>query len=181
MDAIAELTNVDFPSVLMAVFTILVGLKAILSCFEWVILKLGLETKWMKKRRKEQYLLVQTAKSLAALQEKHHQDVAASQKADEKIAKDIVSLTSMVNDISITLKQMQEKNNETKLKEIKGSLIRYYNRFKDAGEWSALEKDAFWDLFDDYEKRGGDGYIHSIVEPVMRELKEIDSYHSILK
>ena len=69
---------------------------------------------------------------------------------------------------------MQKKDNATKLKELKDSLIRYYNKYKNIGEWSKLEKDAFWDLFDDYEKRGGDGYIHSIVEPVMRELKEVD-------
>ena len=35
-------------------------------------------------------------------------------------------------------------------------------------------KEVFWDLFDDYEARGGDGFIHSKVEPVMRELKVID-------
>lgn len=42
------------------------------------------------------------------------------------------------------------------------------------GEWSELEKEAFWELFEDYEARGGNGFIHSIVEPVMRELKVVD-------
>ena len=69
---------------------------------------------------------------------------------------------------------MQAKENETKRKELKGSLVTYYNKYKDIGEWSKIEKEAFWDLFDDYEKRGGDGYIHTIVEPSMRELREID-------
>ena len=36
------------------------------------------------------------------------------------------------------------------------------------------EKEAFWELFEDYESRGGNGFIHSIVEPVMRELKVVD-------
>ncbi len=87
---------------------------------------------------------------------------------------DISSLTDTVNGIAATLCDMQIKNNQTKIKEMKSSLIHYYNKYKDSGEWSKLEKDAFWDLFDDYEKRGGNGYIHSIVEPAMRELREID-------
>jgi len=29
-------------------------------------------------------------------------------------------------------------------------------------------------LFEEYEKRGGNGYVHSTIEPVMRELREID-------
>ena len=36
------------------------------------------------------------------------------------------------------------------------------------------EKEAFWELFEDYSARGGNSYIHSIVEPVMRELKVVD-------
>ena len=68
---------------------------------------------------------------------------------------------------------MQQKENKTKVKELRESLIRYYNKYKNIGEWSKLESGAFWDLFNDYEERGGDGYIHTIVEPVMRELREI--------
>ena len=86
----------------------------------------------------------------------------------------LLKLTNTVNGVAKNLECMQRKENETKLKELKDSLIRYYNKYKNVGEWSKLEKDAFWDLFEDYEKRGGDGYIHSIVEPVMRELREID-------
>ena len=80
-----------------------------------------------------------------------------------------------MNGIVVTLEEMQRKSNETELKRLKDSLVQYYNQYKTIGEWSKLEKDAFWDLFDDYESRGGDGYIHGIVEPVMRELKETNT------
>lgn len=174
MDAITELVKIDFSSIFISVFVILIGIKAIVSVFEWVIDKLGLETKWMRRKKDEHELLIRTSQSLIVLQEKHTEDVKQSILHDEKIKSDLAGLTNTVNDIAITLKNMQEKENETKLKELKDSLIRYYNKYKKTGEWSKLEKDAFWDLFDDYEKRGGDGYIHSIVEPVMRELREID-------
>lgn len=174
MNAIKELTTLDFSLVFVSVFIILIGIKAIVSLFEWFIEKLGLETKGMRKRKEEHNLLIQTSQGLIQLQEKHEESVIQSIRHDEMIKADISSLTEKVNEIADTLSVMQKKDNETKLKELKGSLIRYYHKYKDIGEWSKLEKDAFWDLFDDYEKRGGDGYIHTIVEPAMRELRETE-------
>ncbi len=174
MSAIKELTTLDFSLVFVSVFIILIGIKAMVSLFEWFIEKLGLETKGMRKRKEEHNLLIQTSQGLIQLQEKHEESVRQSIRHDEMIKADISSLTDKINEIADTLSVMQKKDNETKLKELKGSLIRYYHKYKDIGEWSKLEKDAFWDLFDDYEKRGGDGYIHTIVEPAMRELRETD-------
>lgn len=174
MNAIKELTTLDFSLVFVSVFIILIGIKAIVSLFEWFIEKLGLETKGMRKRKEEHNLLIQTSQELIQLQEKHEESVRQSIRHDEMIKADISSLTDKVNEIADTLSVMQKKDNETKLKELKGSLIRYYHKYKDIGEWSKLEKDAFWDLFDDYENRGGDGYIHTIVEPAMRELRETE-------
>lgn len=174
MNAIKELTTLDFSFVFVSVFIILIGIKAIVSLFEWFIEKLGLETKGMRKKKEEHNLLIQTSQGLIQLQEKHEESVRQSIRHDEIIKADISSLTDKVNEIADTLSVMQKKDNETKLKELKGSLIRYYHKYKDIGEWSKLEKDAFWDLFDDYEKRGGDGYIHTIVEPAMRELRETE-------
>ncbi|MCM1100152.1 MAG: hypothetical protein NC079_00625 [Clostridium sp.] len=148
MDAIREFWKIDFSYVLVSVFVILVGMKSMLSILEWFSDKLELETLWMRKRRKERDLLL--------------------------IKKDLAKLSDTVNGIVATLAEMQRKDNETELKKLKDSLVRYYNKYKDAVQWSKLEKDAFWDLFDDYESRGGDGYIHSIVEPAMRGLKEMD-------
>ena len=174
MNAIKELTTLDFSLVFVSVFIILIGIKAIVSLFEWFIEKLGLETKGMRKKKEEHNLLIQTSQGLIQLQEKHEESVRQSIRHDEIIKADISSLTDKVNEIADTLSDMQKKDNETKLKELKGSLIRYYHKYKDIGEWSKLEKDSFWDLFDDYENRGGDGYIHTIVEPAMRELRETE-------
>jgi hypothetical protein len=71
MDAIQELTQINFVYVFISVFVILIGIKAIVSLFEWVIDKLGLETKWMRKRREERELLFQTSQNLIVLQEQH--------------------------------------------------------------------------------------------------------------
>lgn len=96
MSEIIELAKVDFSSVFIEVFVILIGIKAVYSLFEWVIGKLGLETKWMKKRREEHELLIQTSHNLSDLQKIHQHDVKESDKHDEMIRNE---LTSFMNDI----------------------------------------------------------------------------------
>lgn len=174
MDAIQELLNINFSVFLLQFFAILFGIKAIVSILEWVLDKLGLETKSMRKKREEKNLLKQTADSLVSLQNQQAADRQVSTQHDKMIKNDLAKLSITVDSIVNTLAEMQRKDNESELKRLKDSLVRYYNKYKNIGEWSKLEKDAFWDLFDDYEQRGGDGFVHSIIEPVMRELREIE-------
>lgn len=174
MSEVQELIKVDFGYVFLAVLIMFASLKFIVTLFDWGMNRLGIETKAMRQRREEHDLLIKTSGKLAVLKEEHNKSVKESNRNDELIKQDISKLADTVNGIADTLADMQKRENETKLKEHKDSLIRYYNKYKGIGEWSKLESDAFWDLFDDYESRGGDGYIHSIVEPVMRGLREID-------
>lgn len=71
------------------------------SIFEWVIDKLGLETKWMKNRRMEHDLLTKTSQNLLILQEQHEKDVERSDRRDEEISNDIKKLTQMFVDKEI--------------------------------------------------------------------------------
>lgn len=117
MNDIAELTKIDFTYVLLAVFAILIGVKAITSLFEWVIEKLGLETKWMRMRRQEHELLLQTSRNLAILQEKHEKEVARSDLRDEEISNDIKKLTHMFVDKEIDDMRWEINNFATKVSE----------------------------------------------------------------
>ena len=135
---------------------------------------IGKPIKWFNRNNKDHDLLIKTSEALNTLMEKEEEDVRQSIRHDEKIREDLRILSGTVNGIAANLEDMQRKNNETKVKELKNTLINYYNKYRVIGEWSKLEKDAFWSLFEDYEARGGDGFIHTIVEPVMRNLKEVD-------
>lgn len=101
MNEIIELTKINFSSVFIAVFVILIGIKAIVSILEWVIDKLGLETKWMRNRREERELLIKTSQGLIELQEHHKKDIEHSDQRDEEIASDIKKLTQMFVDKQI--------------------------------------------------------------------------------
>ena len=117
MNEISELTKIDFAYVFIAVFIILLGIKAIVSLFEWVVDKLGLETKWMRKQREEHNLLIQTSKGLAELQAKHKKDVERSDQRDEEISADIKRLTQMFVDKEIDDMRWEINNFATNVSE----------------------------------------------------------------
>ena len=95
MEPIKALTTIDYSSLFITSFTALIGLKASVSIFECIFDKLGLETKWMRKKREEHDLLIQTSKGLAELQKKHEEDMRYSNLRDAEIHNDIKNLTSM--------------------------------------------------------------------------------------
>ena len=101
MDEIIELTKIHFSYVFIAVFVILIGIKVIISLFEWAVDKLGLETKWMKIKREEHDLLIKTSENLSALQQQHTSDMQYSNKRDDEINRDIQKLTAMFLDKEI--------------------------------------------------------------------------------
>lgn len=117
MNEITELTKIDFAYVFIAVFVILLGIKAIVSLFEWIIDKLGLETKWMRKRREEHDLLIQTSQGLATLQEQHERDVEHSDRRDDEISADIKKLTQMFVDKEIDDMRWEINNFATNVSE----------------------------------------------------------------
>lgn len=117
MEPIKELLNINFSYVLISVFVILIGIKAVVSIFEWVVDKLGLETKWMRKRREEHELLVQTSQNLTVLQEKHKEDVKRSDRRDEEIFADIKRLTNMFVDKEIDDMRWEINNFANKVSE----------------------------------------------------------------
>ena len=117
MNEVLELTRINFPSAFIAMFAILFALKAIASLFEWMIDRLGLQTKWMRKRREEQELLLQTSQKLSALQEKQKHDMEKSDRRDEEISSDIKKLTRMFVDKEIDDMRWEINNFATKVSE----------------------------------------------------------------
>lgn len=112
MDAIRELFTINFSYVLISVFVILVGIKAVVSIFEWIVDKLGLETKWMRRKREEHDLLIQTSKSLADLRKQHNHDVEESNTHDENIKEELSAfmkeVKSSVSKTQSEIKQFTE-------------------------------------------------------------------------
>ena len=174
MGDITALAQLDFAYIFISVLTALAGIKAAVTLVEWAVDRMGIETRSMRRKREDHELLVRTADRLSELYVRHNELVDRDLEQVADVRREIGDLSEKVGDISDTLKAMKRKNEETKLRELKDTLVRYYNRYRAEGRWTSLESDAFWDLYQDYDARGGDGFIHTVVEPAMRELEIVD-------
>lgn len=174
MDAIKQLTELDYSTLIIGVAVVAGAFKVTCEFFTWLVSYLGLETKKMRQSREKYELLINTAQGLKSLQDKQENDVKQSIRHDEHIKDDLKNVTDKVNEIAETLSKMQKADNVTEMKKLKEKLVAYYNKYKNSDRWTSMDKEVFWDLFEDYELRGGDGFVHGTIEPVMRELKVID-------
>ena len=74
-----------------------------------------------------------------------------------------------------TFEEIAEQNRKrecNKLRDILLQSYRYYtNKEQNPSQsWTKMESEAFWDLFRDYEDLGGNGYMHTVVQPEMERL-----------
>lgn len=171
---IQALLGLDWVALIFGIFIVMSGVIAMFTIIGKFSEIIGKPVKWVRNKQKDHELIMENAKAIQELSKRHEEDTKQSIRHDEIIRNDLKQVSETVNEIAIKLNDMEKRDNETKIKELKDTLINYYNKYRVIGEWSKLEKDAFWELFEDYESRGGDGYMHSVVEPVMRELKDIN-------
>ena len=56
------------------------------------------------------------------------------------------------------------------------TLYRYYSSTKKnpMQAWSKMESKAFWDMYEDYRRAGGNGHMETVVKPVMNTLEVIE-------
>jgi hypothetical protein len=78
MGDITPVLIIDYKSLIISIFTVIIGLKAAITSFEWFMNKFGIETKWMREKREKNDLLIKTAQDLELLQQKHRIDINQS-------------------------------------------------------------------------------------------------------
>lgn len=95
---------------------------------------------------------------------------AQSLKIQDELRGEIAELRSFQAEAARRLKDMEEGQRLLECNKLRDRLLQGYRYYTDRQEWTIMEAEAFWALFSDYEKRGGDGYMHKVVEPAMRAL-----------
>ena len=81
-------------------------------------------------------------------------------------------------EITRELKEIEERRKKTKRNELRDRLLQTYRYFTNKEKnpmlaWSEMEAEAFWKVFGDYEEAGGDGDMHTSVQPAMRRLEVV--------
>lgn len=99
----------------------------------------------------------------------------------KELFEEIQSLKTKQIENSNKLNDMQEDQRRRERNKLRDRLLqsyRYYTNIETNPKQviTKMESEAFWDLFRDYEDAGGDGYMHTVVQPKMNLLKVIDVY-----
>lgn len=100
-------------------------------------------------------------------------------KIQELLEGEIQELRQMQEDQLQRLLDMEETTKRRERNKLRDRLLQNYRYYTNTEEnpsrsWTRMEAEAFWELFRDYEDAGGDGFMHTEVQPAMEHLTIIE-------
>lgn len=116
--------------------------------------------------------------ALAAI-DKYPEYRAQSIRVQKELEQKIGELKKSQDANTKKLHQMEETQMRESRNRLRDTLLERYRYYTDASRnpsqsWTSMESEAFWELFGDYERAGGDGYMHTEVQPAMNHLHVVD-------
>lgn len=100
-------------------------------------------------------------------------------KIQELLESEIQELREVQKETAERLAKMEETTERRDRNKLRDLLLQNYRHYTNAKtnpshSWTRMEAEAFWELFHDYEEAGGDGYMHTDVQPEMERLIVIE-------
>lgn len=91
----------------------------------------------------------------------------------------LVQLCSAQQANAERLTQLETNINNRERNKLRDRILQSYRYYTSSQhnplqQWTKMEATAFWSLFDDYDAIGGNGYVHSVVQPAMQSLEVIE-------
>lgn len=101
----------------------------------------------------------------------------------KEIKEKIEDIVRKQNTQQAQLDEIRKSVNEREKNKLNDKLVQSYSYYNSLEKnplkaWTSMESSAFWGLFSEYEKAGGDGFMHEIVQPAMKVLRVIDINNS---
>lgn len=95
------------------------------------------------------------------------------------LEKEIQELRDDFKTIMQRLEEIEEQNKKRECSKLKDRLLQNYRYYTSEQQnpsqsWTRMEAEAFWELFEEYEGAGGNGYMHTVVQPAMERLNIIE-------
>ena len=90
----------------------------------------------------------------------------------------IDKVTATQNEIIKKVDKLAEDNRKYELADIRETLLQAYRYYTSESTnrlraWTEMESHAFWEQYDNYKERGGNGYMESVVKTDMNKLRVI--------
>ena len=96
-------------------------------------------------------------------------------KIQQTLENEIQTIRKTMERYQARLDSVEETNKRRECNKLRDRLLQSYRYYTNeetnpSKSWTQMEAEAFWGLFRDYEEAGGNGYMHSVVQPAMTEL-----------
>ena len=100
---------------------------------------------------------------------------AQSIKIQQTLENEIQTIRQSMERYQARLDSVEETNKRRECNKLRDRLLQSYRYYTNeetnpSKSWTQMEAEAFWGLFRDYEEAGGNGYMHSVVQPAMTDL-----------
>ena len=97
----------------------------------------------------------------------------------DNLEQEIQELRDDFKAIMKRLEEIEEQNKKRECSKLRDMLLQNYRYYTSEQQnpsksWTRMESEAFWELFEEYEAAGGNGYMHSVVQPEMERLNVIE-------
>lgn len=102
-----------------------------------------------------------------------------SVEVQKQLTKEMQEIKNVLGDHTQRLEKMEQDARKREVNKLRETLLQNYKYYTSKEKnpmqsWTKMESEAFWDLFTDYEDMGGNGHIHTVVQPAMLLLNVID-------
>ena len=134
-------------------------------------------------REAQDKLISSTFEKVEKYQELRTQDQERLDEIKSDLTNSIDLLKISNNKIQEQLTNLVERTQRYELAVTRDKLLQSYRYYinpakNPKGAWTELEKEAFFELFKGYEDAGGDGFMHTTVQPEMNRLSVVPMTHS---
>ena len=104
---------------------------------------------------------------------------AQSIQIQHELQSEIQGIKAAIEEHTRQLEQMRADSEDRERSKLRNSLLqsfRYYTSLEKnpMQAWTRMESEAFWELFKEYERAKGNGYMHSDVKPAMLMLTIVE-------
>lgn len=95
------------------------------------------------------------------------------------LKKEIQEIRDYCSTLMKRFEEIEEQNKKRECSKLRDMLLQNYRYYTSESQnpsqsWTRMESEAFWELFREYEEAGGDGYMHTVVQPEMERLNIIE-------
>ena len=190
----AILSDIGSPITLLFILVVTVYFAALFVIKNWGNIKSYFENAYQNRKRKEELydsvdslekakedIIKETQELRDRLEEKTNEAVSRSEEANtrsKETLEEIKELRLILENIKTRQEEIDADRKAQKVNELRKDLIDAYHHFARIEEnpkqtWNEMEAHAFWSMFSDYERYGGNDFAHKVIQPAMSKLKVI--------